>query len=142
MPDSVTIDPKSVDFTMVRRLDYLYTLLGASAYAHSQFAAYPVLLPIYLMRYDLPIPAVSETIPFTCMVQAHSEDVREISLLIYMFAPTIFTGFDIYRYRGDESRWPSSGNAICTARFTIAQVLAHHGRYSYLGSTWHIVWVL
>ena len=30
------------------------------------------------MRYDLQIPAVSETMSFICMVQAHSEDVREI----------------------------------------------------------------
>ncbi|KAF9646466.1 hypothetical protein BDM02DRAFT_3188811 [Thelephora ganbajun] len=47
LPDSITFDPKSVDFSML--------------------AAYPVLLPVYLIRYDLQIPMVSETISFTCM---------------------------------------------------------------------------
>jgi len=74
LPDSVTFDAKSVDFSMVRLSD------SALAWHHdltrrSQLAFYPVLLPIYLMRYDLQIPAVSEAISFTCMVQAHSEHV-------------------------------------------------------------------
>jgi len=54
LEDSITFSPKSFKFSML--------------------AAYPVLLPIYLMRYDLQVPAVSETISFTCMVQAHSGD--------------------------------------------------------------------
>ena len=81
LPDSVTFDAKSVEFSMVRRPDRLYILLGTAALTrYSQLAAYPVLLPIYLMRYDLQVPTVSETISFTCMVQAHSGDVREIPL--------------------------------------------------------------
>jgi len=79
LPDKLMFGAKSVEFSMVRRLDCLYTLLGtAELTPYSQFAAYPVLLPIYLMRYDFQVPAVSETISFTCMVQAHSGDVREI----------------------------------------------------------------
>ena len=97
LPDSVTFDAKSLEFSMVRRLDRSYTLLCTPELTrYSQFAAYPVLLPIYLMRYDLQVPAVSETISFTCMVQAHSGDVCEITL-IYLFTLTLCTGFDVYR---------------------------------------------
>jgi len=82
LPDSVTFDAKSVEFSMVRRLGRCsYTLLDIIVLTrYSQLAAYPVLLPIYLMRYDLQVLTLPGTISFTCMVQAHSGDVREILL--------------------------------------------------------------
>ncbi|KAF9787372.1 hypothetical protein BJ322DRAFT_1054993 [Thelephora terrestris] len=52
--DSVAPDCRSLEFSML--------------------AAYPVLLPIYLMRYDVKLPKMPETIPLTCIVQAHSAD--------------------------------------------------------------------
>jgi hypothetical protein len=64
---------------------------------HSQLAVYPVLLPIYLMRYDLQIPAVPEGISFACMVQAHSQDVREPPSPLHRFTLIMHAGFDIYR---------------------------------------------
>ena len=54
-----------------------YTLLStAMTIPHTQFAAYPVLLPVYLMRYDWKVPTLAEKVPLTCIVQAHSNDVR------------------------------------------------------------------
>lgn len=38
------------------------------------FAVYPVLLPLYLMRYDWKFPTIPEPIPLRCIVQAHSKD--------------------------------------------------------------------
>lgn len=81
MPGSVTFDPESADFTMVCRLDRLCILPdNTSLTRHLQLAAYPVLLPIYLMRYDMHIPSVPEILSLTCMVQAHSKNVQEIFL--------------------------------------------------------------
>jgi len=35
-------------------------------------AAYPVLLPMYMMRYDWKVPSVPDKIALTCIIQAHS----------------------------------------------------------------------
>ena len=42
-----------------------------------QLAAYPVLLPVYMMRYDLNLLAVPDKVALVCIIQAHSKYVRE-----------------------------------------------------------------
>ena len=55
-----------------------------------QLAAYPVLFPIYLMRYDLQIPEVPETKSLTCVVRAHSKDVRKVLCLTYIHSQQLY----------------------------------------------------
>lgn len=44
-----------------------------------QLAAYPVLLPVYMMRYDWKVPSVPDKVALTCIIQAHSKDVRKMT---------------------------------------------------------------
>jgi len=78
---------------MVCRFGDLFSSPGMTTLTrHSQLAAYPVLLPIYLMGYDVQIPEETEAMSFMCIVQAHSKDVRGTPL------PHSFTHID-YRRR-------------------------------------------
>jgi len=96
------------------------------------------------MRYDLQTPAVSETISFTCMVQAHSENVRypPPPARAYLYTLTGRAGFDVYRDRDSGNRWPSSRNIRRNPRFVPAQVLARNGRYARLGGIRYIIRIL
>jgi len=52
--DSIAFDRKGIEFSML--------------------AAYPVLLPVYLLRYDWTIDVVPQKLALTCIVLAHSKD--------------------------------------------------------------------
>ena len=79
LADSITFAPQSVEFSMVRCSGLSCTLLGVPILIlRTQMAVYPVLLPVYLMKYNLKVPSSSETVALTCLLQAHAEDVRGI----------------------------------------------------------------
>ena len=79
--------------------DDLYILLGTTVFMpQTQLAAYPVLLPVYMMRYDWKVPTVPDRVALTCIIQAHSKDVREIQASpSYQLALTVCAGFGLLR---------------------------------------------
>jgi hypothetical protein len=62
----------------------------------TQLAAYPVLLPLYMMRFDWKFPFVPDKVPITCIMQAHSKDVgKNTGFLLYLLGLTICAGFGV-----------------------------------------------